>query len=75
MTIRLDIPQVAALLQEISAATRPYPRADCLEQEYADGYPVSHSFSSPFSFLAFSDFICIADDKGDSYFLPSSLIT
>ena len=34
--------QVAALLQEISAATRPYPRADCLEQEYADGYPVSH---------------------------------
>ena len=43
--------QVAALLQEISAATRPYPRAECLDQEYADGYPVSGcALSFPSSF-------------------------
>lgn len=38
--------QVASLLQDISAATQPYPPAHCLEQGH-DGYPVYFSTFLP----------------------------
>lgn len=51
--------QVAALLQDISAATRPYPTAECIEQGY-DGYPVN-LYSIPKIGRMFGRLVCSRD--------------